>query len=126
MEFPSSPQTLAGSNCRVSSSQDFENMDTKLMGRMIKISAVKPPDRCTQIIKWRQELAYEQQDKIRAWGLQVSYLLFDTQQRADGQINKQLMKVPARILPAPSVMYARNQDARPTDGSWNLRGKEVS
>jgi hypothetical protein len=36
------------------------------------------------------------------------------------------MKVPARILPAPSVMYARNQDARPTDGSWNLRGKEVS
>jgi len=45
---------------------------------------------------------------------------------ADDQINKQLMKVPARILPAPSVMYARNQDARPTDGSWNLRGKEVS
>jgi eukaryotic translation initiation factor 2C len=93
---------------------------------MIKISAVKPPDRCAQIIKWRQELAYEQQDKIRAWGLQVSYLLFDPQQRADGQIKKQLMKVPARILPAPSVMYARNQDARPTDGSWNLRGKEVS
>lgn len=36
------------------------------------------------------------------------------------------MKVPARILAAPSVMYARGQDARPTDGSWNLRGKEVS
>jgi eukaryotic translation initiation factor 2C len=36
------------------------------------------------------------------------------------------MKVPARILPPPSVMYARGRDARPNDGSWNLRGKEVS
>ena len=94
---------------------------------MIKISAVKPPDRRAQIEKWRQELAYEQQDKIRAWGLQVSYAFLHVPgQQVDNQINKQLMKVPARILPAPSVMYARNQDARPTDGSWNLRGKEVS
>jgi eukaryotic translation initiation factor 2C len=52
--------------------------------------------------------------------------LYLEKEQADDQINKQLMKVPARILAAPSVMYARNQDARPTDGSWNLRGKEVS
>jgi hypothetical protein len=50
-------------------------MRKKLMDRMIKISAVKPPDRCAQIVKWRQELAYEQQDKIRQWGLQVSYYI---------------------------------------------------
>jgi len=61
-------------------------------------------------------------------GLGVFRLVYNPcgKSRTDGQINKQLMKVPARILPAPSVMYARNQDARPTDGSWNLRGKEVS
>lgn len=70
MEFPSAPQIISGPDCRVATSST--TTDPKLISRMIKISAVKPPDRCAQIIKWRQELAYEQQDKIRQWGLQVS------------------------------------------------------
>lgn len=94
---------------------------------MIKISAVRPPERCAQIIKWRQELAYEHQEKIRQWGLQVSSRNPRcAPSKANDQINKNLMKVPARILPPPSVMYARGRDARPNDGSWHLRGKEVS
>jgi hypothetical protein len=27
-------------------------------------------------MKWRRELAYEQQDKIRQWGLQVSFVQY--------------------------------------------------
>lgn len=70
MEFTSSPQALPRPDCRVAYSS--EKGVHELIDRMIKISAVKPPDRRIQIEKWRQELAYEQQDKIRAWGLQVS------------------------------------------------------
>ena len=74
MELPSSPQIISGSNCGVAPPTLF--WCDKLTNRMIKSSAVKPPDRCAQIVKWRQELAYEQQDKIRQWGLQVSWLSF--------------------------------------------------
>ena len=70
MEFASSSQIIPGPDCRVAPSPLL--WCDKLTNRMIKISAVKPPDRCAQIVKWRQELAYEQQDKIKQWGLQVS------------------------------------------------------
>jgi eukaryotic translation initiation factor 2C len=38
---------------------------------MIKISAIKPPERARGVMKWREELAYEKQKKIDAWGLEV-------------------------------------------------------
>jgi hypothetical protein len=41
---------------------------------MIKVAAMKPADRAKAVNAWRVELAYEKQDKIAAWGLQVSWL----------------------------------------------------
>jgi eukaryotic translation initiation factor 2C len=38
---------------------------------MIKVAAIKPKERMTEIIGWRKELAYESQAKVAAWGLQV-------------------------------------------------------
>lgn len=40
-------------------------------GRMIKVSAMRPDLRAKTINSWREELAYEKQPKIDAWGLQV-------------------------------------------------------
>ena len=36
-----------------------------------------------------------------------------------------MIAVPARVLSAPKVMYARNTAANPVNGSWNMREKKV-
>ena len=36
-----------------------------------------------------------------------------------------MIAVPARLLPAPKVIYARNATSNPVNGSWNMRNKEV-
>ncbi|EIW72602.1 hypothetical protein TREMEDRAFT_12051, partial [Tremella mesenterica DSM 1558] len=77
---------------------------------MIRISAVKPRERAAKIQQWRVDLAYEKQEKISAWGLQV---------------NKQMVELKARVLAAPSVKYA-NVDVRPEGGEWSLRAKKAS
>ncbi|OCF39530.1 hypothetical protein I317_06689 [Kwoniella heveanensis CBS 569] len=76
---------------------------------MIKISAVRPPERKQAVEKWRSELAYEKQEKIRQWGLQV---------------NRNLVDIRARILPPPRIMYGAGRSAMPNDGGWNLRGNQ--
>ncbi|OCF55470.1 hypothetical protein L486_06954 [Kwoniella mangroviensis CBS 10435] len=75
---------------------------------MIKVSAINPKDRASQVNHWRAELAHESQDKIRAWGLQVS---------------KRMVQLEARILPPPRVLYRNRAQAIPNDGSWGLQGK---
>ncbi|KAJ9121617.1 hypothetical protein QFC22_002237 [Naganishia vaughanmartiniae] len=79
---------------------------------MIKIAAQRPPDRLKRIEYWRSKLAWEQQEKVKAWGLQI---------RSD------LTQVQARVLPTPNVQYAgQGQQGmmRPAFGSWNLKGKK--
>ncbi|KAJ9102416.1 hypothetical protein QFC21_002816 [Naganishia friedmannii] len=79
---------------------------------MIKIAAQRPPDRLARIKDWRSKLAWEQQEKVKAWGLQI---------RPD------LAEVQARVLPTPNVQYAgQGQQGmmRPAFGSWNLKGKK--
>lgn len=81
------------------------------MSRMIKVSARPPRERADHIMNWRRELAYEKQQKVAAWGI---------------EINPQMMNIEARVLPPPAVLYAGGQDARANNGSWSLRGKRVS
>ena len=38
---------------------------------MVKMAAMKPKDRAEEVQHWRAELAYEKQEKIKAWGLDV-------------------------------------------------------
>lgn len=44
---------------------------TQFMGSMIKISAIGPKPRLKTIQDWRTKLAYERQEKLKAWGLEV-------------------------------------------------------
>lgn len=48
--------------------------DMKLTQSMIKVAAIKPTERMKEIMGWRKELAYENQPKVAAWGLQVKPL----------------------------------------------------
>lgn len=78
---------------------------------MIRVAGARPPDRLARIKHWRSTLAWEQQEKVKAWGLQI---------RPD------LAEVQARILPTPTVRYAGDGQQgvmRPSFGSWNLKGK---
>ena len=36
-----------------------------------------------------------------------------------------MIAVPARVLPAPRVIYAKNTAANPVNGSWNMKDKKV-
>ncbi|WVW82289.1 hypothetical protein I302_104295 [Kwoniella bestiolae CBS 10118] len=83
-------------------------LNAEQTAEMIKISAIKPQARAAQVDHWRAELAYENQDKIKAWGLQV---------------NKKMVQLKARILPPPRVLYGNQLAVRPNDGSWGLQGK---
>lgn len=42
------------------------------------------------------------------------------------QISTKMLKLKARVLDPPRVMYSGGAPARPLDGSWNLRDKTVS
>ena len=46
----------------------------ELTHSMIKVAAIKPTERMKEIMGWRKELAYENQPKVAAWGLQVKLL----------------------------------------------------
>lgn len=85
--------------------------------RMIKISAVRPQERCQAVNRWRKELAYEEQPKVQAWGLEVSYRLPSTAKAHFFQVNREMVQLRARVLDPPRIMYAGNQDARAYEGA---------
>ena len=79
---------------------------------MIKIASIRPPDRMSAIKGWRSELAYERQNKIKMWGL---------------QINKNLIQLQARVLPPPRILYDQGKaEVQASEGGWNIRGNKVS
>lgn len=78
---------------------------------MIKVSAMKPNDRRETILNWRRELAYETQEKVREWGLEV---------------NQRMVETDARILDPPKVTYRNNRTAPVMDGGWRLRGVQFA
>lgn len=82
------------------------NLSADQIAEMIMHSAVAPPVRKQLIMKWREKLAHEKQPKIADWGLLV---------------NKNMVKVQARVLSAPQVKY-NHRVIQPREGKWNLRG----
>ena len=53
------------------------------------------------VAAWRQKLNYSNLPKLKAWQVEV---------------NTNMMAVPARVLPAPSVIYEGNKTIRPNFG----------
>lgn len=77
------------------------------------------------MLKWRNRLDYQNQPKIASWGLQVWFAKY----RAVNlrfKVNTRMVQLKARILPPPKVLYASNEEARPKNGSWNVRDQRVS
>ncbi|KIR56890.1 argonaute [Cryptococcus gattii Ru294] len=74
---------------------------------IIKDAAKPPPMRQGAIAAWRQKLNYSNLPKLKAWQVEV---------------NTNMMAVPARVLPAPSVIYEGNKTIRANFGGWNMKG----
>ena len=71
---------------------------------MIRNAAQRPLDRMSRIEEIRRDLAYERNDKIREWGLEVG---------------ARLEKTTARVLAAPLLKYG-SKSIQASKGAWNL------
>ena len=45
---------------------------------------------------------------------------------ADDKVNREMIEVPARVLPPPKVNYGQGRSINPDSGSWNIRGNQVN
>lgn len=74
---------------------------------MIRVAAQKPMERSAAIKQWRNKLDFNNQPKLKEWGLEV---------------HKDMMDVDARVLQAPKVTYKNNKQLNCQFGGWNLKG----
>ncbi|WRT64767.1 uncharacterized protein IL334_001701 [Kwoniella shivajii] len=65
-----------------------------------------PPEREAAINGWRAKLNYQNLPKLKAWGVEV---------------NGAMMKIPARVLQPPNVLYGQSKSIRANFGAWNLK-----
>ncbi|ORY89743.1 Piwi domain-domain-containing protein [Leucosporidium creatinivorum] len=72
--------------------------------KMINVAAKPPNDRLAEINATRAAQGYEMNDKLKAWGIQVS---------------SEMCKVQGRVLSPPRVNY-QSPPPRVNSGSWNL------
>ncbi|KAN0062034.1 Protein argonaute [Thecaphora frezii] len=74
---------------------------------MIRLAAQRPDDKMRRIQQIRQQLNYEQEPRIGAWGVQIA---------------QQLLRTTGRVLEPPTVQYSPGgQRPRMQNGSWNLQ-----
>ncbi|KAF9973718.1 eukaryotic translation initiation factor 2C, 2 [Actinomortierella ambigua] len=88
-------------------------LDDRQTSDMLKFMGLNPTDRANRIRKGVQLLNYKGNEYIRAFGM---------------EIDTNMVKVKARILPAPSLRYHESSNqARivPKDGIWNLRASKM-
>ncbi|KAL2831053.1 ribonuclease H-like domain-containing protein [Aspergillus cavernicola] len=77
---------------------------------MIKYAASRPADRLTSIQKSKTMLSHSTDPILKAFGL---------------QIDENMIRTKARLLPAPDVEFGNKQRHNPTTtGRWDLRGKK--
>jgi eukaryotic translation initiation factor 2C len=51
-------------------------------------------------------------------------ILKDVESNFGIKISQEMVRLDARVLPAPKVQYGGNSTHVPQDGSWNMRGKK--
>lgn len=77
----------------------------------IKATCIKPADRCKQIEDGvRETLRYGDNSYLKSFGMEIS---------------TEMLKVKARVLPSPKVVFKNNQSLDGREGQWNLRGKQL-
>ncbi|EGF76744.1 hypothetical protein BATDEDRAFT_92312 [Batrachochytrium dendrobatidis JAM81] len=78
---------------------------------MIRATVQRPNERQKEIMDGaNSKLRYSNNDHIKSFGMVVG---------------SEMMNIPARILPAPKVIFKNNKSLNGTDGSWNLRGTQL-
>lgn len=77
------------------------------------------------MIKFSCRRPRENYQSIVQDGLKVMGIANDKTRETNLNIGKELIAVPARVLPPPSLKYGTKQ-VRPSGGSWNLRGEKFS
>jgi eukaryotic translation initiation factor 2C len=76
---------------------------------MIKFAVTRPPKRRSDIEGGVKTLAWNQDDHLREFGI---------------QIQPKMLNVPARLLPNPEVRFNGDKINPATSGRWDLRGKK--
>lgn len=74
---------------------------------LIRFSTAPANKRKEQIDRCMRLMAHHQNNTLRAHGLVLDPIM---------------MKVKAKVLPNPRIVYGQRKNMSPTDGSWNLRG----
>ena len=78
---------------------------------MIKATVQKPVDRERSIQQGVEKtLRYDENPYLESLGMQIS---------------REMIKIPARVLDAPEVLFAGNRKLSGRDGAWNMRGVQV-
>nr|KAJ3408140.1 hypothetical protein HK105_003249 [Polyrhizophydium stewartii] len=78
---------------------------------MIRATVQRPKDRERTIQDAvNRVLRYDNNEHLDSFGL---------------KIGKQMMDVPARVLPAPRVVFAGNRSLGGEEGAWNMRGQKL-
>jgi len=89
------------------SQRALKKLDGTQVSEMIKATIQKPFQRKKQIESSSQSiLKFNQNEYLKSFGLQVS---------------NSLMTIPARVLPAPNVVFAKGKSTSGRDGAWNLK-----
>ncbi|EJT97024.1 Piwi-domain-containing protein [Dacryopinax primogenitus] len=76
---------------------------------ILAFATQKPPDRLRSIQNSMNILEYGQSQYLEAFNMKVT---------------EQPIKLNARILDAPRLMYGNNATIAPRDGAWNMKGKK--
>ncbi|OGM41385.1 eukaryotic translation initiation factor 2c [Aspergillus bombycis] len=78
--------------------------------QMIKYAAARPADRLNSIHKSKRMLDHSKDPVLQTFGL---------------QIDENMIRTKARLLPNPDIQFGGNQRHNPgTNGRWDLRGKK--
>ncbi|GMG30064.1 unnamed protein product [Aspergillus oryzae] len=78
--------------------------------QMIKYAAARPADRLNSIHKSKKMLDHSKDPVLQTFGL---------------QIDENMIRTKARLLPNPDIQFGGNQRHNPgTNGRWDLRGKK--
>jgi eukaryotic translation initiation factor 2C len=118
LQFPNLPLVLRGRKeqmafpmecLRIVPAQKFtKRLSGAATADIIKATVQNPESRRRDIEDAvRKTLKYDKNDYIASFGM---------------EIDSSVMQVKARILPAPSVVFAGNHKIDGKDGAWNLRG----
>ncbi|KAL2917525.1 hypothetical protein HK105_202806 [Polyrhizophydium stewartii] len=120
LRFPNLPLALKGNGktafplevLKIAPAQRFmKRLGPQQTADMIRATVQRPKDRERTIQDAvNRVLRYDNNEHLDSFGL---------------KIGKQMMDVPARVLPAPRVVFAGNRSLGGEEGAWNMRGQKL-